>query len=383
MKSNSENQQRRAERLASEATVAAVERLLRTHPKLIASIDQFDRDPLLLNTPAGTVELKTGVMREHRREDYITKITAVGPQGDSHLWKAFLDRIMPDVDEQAFFQRAIGYSLTGEVKEHILFFCWGTGRNGKSVAVNTIHSIMNDYAKTALRGTFTATKFQQHPEAEAVLHGARLVSSIETSKGRSWDEEKIKAWSAGDPQRARFMRKASFEFRPVCKLWIVGNHKPRLRGVDEAIKSRILLIPFTEKISDEERDKNLEEKLKSEWGGILRWAIEGCLAWQAEGLKPPTRVRDATADYFSAEDLYGRWLEECCIVDRKIQWTATELLYGSFKKYCEAAGEVADDLKTFAQALEDRGLSRDRDYDEDGKRKRGFRGIGLRADARW
>jgi putative DNA primase/helicase len=313
--------------IASAKTVAAVERLARSDRRLAASTAQWDSDEWLINTPRGVVDLRTGNVRPHAREDYITKITAVGPGGDCPLWLAFLKKIIDSDDELLkFLQRWCGYALTGSTREHSLCFGYGTGANGKSVFTSTITGILADYAATAPIETFTVTSTEQHPTELARLRGARLVVATETEEGRRWAESKIKMLTGGDRTAARFMRQDFFEFTPQFKLWIIGNHKPGLRSVDEAIRRRFLLVPFNVVIPPDEQDKDLAEKLKREWSGILRWMIEGALAWQRIGLAPPPAVTDATAAYLESEDAISLWLDECTLPDKKICRNATPLL---------------------------------------------------------
>jgi putative DNA primase/helicase len=174
--------------------------------------------------------------------------------------------------------------------------------------------MLGDYATSAPMSTFTASHTERHPTELAGLWGARMVTAVETQQGRKWDEPRIKALTGGDKISARFMRQDFFEFVPKFKLVIAGNHKPGLRSVDEAIRRRLHLIPFTVTIPDAERDQNLGEKLKAEWPGILAWAIEGCQLWQQRGLSPPEVVTAATGAYLDAEDAIACWLEEECIL---------------------------------------------------------------------
>ena len=185
-----------------------------------------------------------------------------------------------DCELQSFLQRLFGYSLTGSVREHALAFFYGLGANGKSVLLSTASGLLGDYHTTAPIETFTASGSDRHPTEIAGLRGARLVTAIETEEGRRWAESRIKALTGGDKIPARFMRQDFFEFTPQFKLVIAGNHKPGLRSVDEAIRRRFNLVPFTVTIPTEKRDKELSEKLKPEWSGILQWMIDGCLAWQ-------------------------------------------------------------------------------------------------------
>jgi putative DNA primase/helicase len=289
--------------------ISAIERLARADRQHASQTGDWDLDPWLLNTPTGTVDLRTGQARPHDRRDLITKMTAVGPGGSCPKWLAFLDRIFNgDQNLIAYIQRVLGYSLTGSVQEHALFFCYGTGGNGKGVLVGTWQKILGDYSVVAPMETFTATKNERHPTELAMLRGA--ATAQETEDGHHWAESKIKALTGGDPVSARFMRQDFFTYQPTFKLIVAGNHRPSLRNVDEAIRRRFNLIPFVVTIPPDERDPNLAEKLKEEWPGMLAWAIEGCLEWQRTGLAPPTAVVDATESYLTEEDAVGRFLAE-------------------------------------------------------------------------
>jgi putative DNA primase/helicase len=369
--------ERAAIKIAAAQTVAAIERLARADRRHAATIEQWDADPWLLNTPIGTVGLRSGELLSQQREQYLTKITVASPCGDCPLWRRFLDRVTDGNSElQAFLQRVIGYCLTGSVCEHALFFLYGTGSNGKSVFLSTIAGLLGDYAKTAPASAFTATSTEQHPTDVAGLRGARFVTAIETEDGRWWAESKIKSLTGGDPVAARFMRQDYFEYVPQFKLIVAGNHKPGLRSVDEAIRRRLHLIPFTITIREKERDPNLAEKLKEEYPGILKWAIEGCLIWQQEGLNPPAVVLDATSQYLAAEDAMGRWLEDRCTLGPSY-WTSGAALFADWQHWCEQTGERAGSQKRFTQVLQGKGIEPGRNG---AAGTRGFGGIALRED---
>jgi putative DNA primase/helicase len=351
------NDARIATGLASARTVAAVERLARADRRLAATSDQWDCDPWLINTPQGTVDLRSSAMRTHCSVDYITKVTAAEPGGDCPIWLSFLDQITAsDAAMQAFIQRMFGYALTGETSAHALFFLFGTGANGKSVTIDTISGLLNDYHRTAAIETFTASNSDRHPTDLAGLRGARLVTAVETEEGRRWAESRIKTLTGGDRIAARFMRQDYFEFAPQFKLVIAGNHKPGLRSVDEAIRRRFHLLPFTVTIPPHDRDAHLREKLRAEWSGIFAWMIDGCLAWQRDGLQPPAAVIDATAAYLDAEDAISAWIDDCCQRDAMAWASATEL-FQSWKVWAEAAGEFVGSAKRFGQNLETRGFT--------------------------
>jgi putative DNA primase/helicase len=364
------NKGKLAQALASAKTVAAIERLAKADRRLVATVDQFDADPMALNTPSGVVCLETGQLRPHKPEDYFTRITAVGPGEDCPTWAAFLHRVCGgDADLIAFLQRIAGYALTGLTVEHALFFLYGLGANGKSVFLNTVAGVLRDYHRTAAIETFTASTADKHPTDLAGLRGARLVTAIETEEGRRWAESRIKSLTGGDKIAARFMRQDFFEFAPQFKLMIAGNHKPGLRSVDEAIRRRFNLIPFTVTIPPEERDEGLADKLKAEWPGILQWMIDGCMEWQERGLRPPKAVLDATAEYLESEDALSAWLDECCDRDPNA-WTGSGELFASWKAWADKAGEPSGTLRRFSQKLEDRGIEKQRRMNG-----RGFMGL--------
>jgi putative DNA primase/helicase len=344
--------------LRSAKTRAAVEHMARENSLYAAVPEQWDSNLMALNTPGGTCNLHTCELREHRLQDYCTKATSVAPKkADCPLWMSFMTRITgADAELQCYLQRVAGYCLTGITTEHILFFLYGTGANGKSTFTNTLLGLWSDYAQTAAMETFTENRNDRHPTELAALRGARLVVASETEAGKRWAESRIKALTGGEPIRAHFMHCDEFEFIPAFKLMIQGNHKPALHSVDEAIRRRVHLIPFTVTIPPEERDRKLAEKLRAEWPQILQWAIDGCLAWQREGLNPPAAVRDATEEYFAAEDAILSWIEERCIISPQAGTTKTSALYQDFKNWADRTGEFCGSQKRFSQNLKNRGL---------------------------
>jgi putative DNA primase/helicase len=322
-----------------------------------------------------TIELRTGTNREPRREDYCTKTAAAVPGGDCPRWLKFLGEITSgDEALQAYLRRVAGYCMTGLTTEHVMFFCYGTGANGKSVFINPLAGIWGDYAVTAPMETFVVSRSDHHPTEVAMLRGARLVVAHETERGRRWAEAKIKALTGGDKISARFMRQDFFEFTPQFKLMISGNHKPGLRGVDEAIRRRMHLIPFDVTIPPEKRNTRLAEELRAEWGGILQWAVDGCLEWQRMGLSPPRAVIDATEAYLASEDAIGNWLDDRCEQDPDFSVTRTRL-FDDWKAWAEGGGEHPGAAKEFYAALEGRGF---RQFKEHGNRK--FRSLRLRPE---
>jgi putative DNA primase/helicase len=353
--------------------IAAVERMAKADRRQAATLDQFDADDLAL----ATFDLRTGIDHPPNPADYITKKTAcaAAPPGTPHpIWSAaFLERIAPDPELRAFLKRFCGYCLTGLTTEQKFVFAYGTGANGKSTFINTIAGILGDYATIADIGTFIASNTERHPTGVAKLHGHRLVVAQETEKGRRWDETKIKSMTGGDKMAARFMRCDFFDFVPKFKLWIVGNHKPRLDNVDEAMRRRMLLVPFLVQIPPEERDRDLAEKLKAEWPAILRWMIDGCLEWQQVGLAPPKIVAEATEAYFEDLDSIKQWMEESTEKDTPLAFLKTSQLFASWKAWCDERGMAPGSAKALSEALADRGLTPKRT-----EKGRGFAGIRLK-----
>jgi len=347
----------RASRLSSAQTVAAVERLARSDRRIAATVAQWDDHPWLLNTPAGIVDLRTGTLRPTSREDYCRHITAAAPDGDCPLWLQFLDRITAgDRELEGFLQRVAGYVLTGSTSEHALFFLHGNGGNGKSVFVKTLAYVLADYAKPASVETFLDTQQANHPTDLAGLQGARLVTASETEANRHWAEAKIKALTGGDAIAARFMRQDFFSYTPVFKLVITGNHKPRLRSVNEAIR-RLQFIGERFVVFLGGNDDLEGHQMQAEAAGILAWAIAGCIGWQRQGLNPPQAVTEATVDYLKAEDAIGRWMEERCETGRQ-HATAPRPLFTDWCQWCDMNRERSQSEKWFVQQLEARGFER-------------------------
>jgi putative DNA primase/helicase len=370
------NKARSAKELASAKTVAAVERLARSDRRLAATAEQWDADLWLLNTPKGVIDLRTGSMRAHRAEDYLIHMTAVAPEGESPLWHTFLDRVTGgDGELQRYLQRVCGYALTGLTHEHALFFLYGKGANGKTTFVKTVAGILEDYHRTAPIETFSASHTDRHPTELADLRGARLVTANETEEGRRWAESRINMLTGGDRVSARFMRQDLFAFTPQLKLVISGNHKPSLRSVNEAARRRFNLIPFTVTIPAEERDKDLSDKLKAEWPGILQWMIDGCVDWQERGLAPPEVVTAATTAYLDAQDTVAAWLDECCELDANT-WERSQALFASWKAWAERSGQFVGDIKTFRDRLDGRDGIEFRK--QPGTKRAGFQGVRLR-----
>ena len=350
--------------------------------------DELDANPWKLNVINGTVNLKTGKLEDHDRNDLLTKLAPVEYDKDAKCptWDAFLNQIMQGKTELIdFLYRFLGYSLTGDVSEQVLAFLYGTGSNGKTTFLNTIQSIMGDYAKQAPPELLLSAK-NKHPTGVADLMGTRFVSSSEVDKGRSFAESLVKQLTGGDRIRARRMRQDFFEFDPTHKLWIAANYRPIIKGNDDAIWRRIHLVPFTVTIPAGKRDGHLPLKLMKEASGILNRLIEGCMAWQQDGLKPTNEVVTATEDYRHTMDVMRDFFDDCC-TQKEGLWVTKEAFFESYCEWCEARGKRKPDWDHLAA------LMVERDFDPnsvgkirmpDGKRKsiRIWKGVSLTREMR-
>ena len=322
---------------------------------LPASVNEFDANPWLFNCQNGVIDLKTGNLQEHSSTDRITKLTGTeyDPDAKCPKWLLFLDRIFNGNKELInYIQRAVGYSLTGNTSEQCFFFLYGTGRNGKSTFINTISLLMGDYFKEARSQTFMMQYGQGNGanEGVAALVGARFVSASELGKGQRFDEQFIKDLTGGgDLISTRQLYKSEFTFRPVLKLWMYGNEKPQISGIDEGIWRRVRIIPFTVTIPKEEIDPNLPEKLEAEIPGILAWAVRGALDWQSEHLGLPDVIETAIQEYRVDEDVIGNFLTNYCIISNEKEVRISNLK-DAFKEW---GGKLSTDL--LSKELKQRG----------------------------
>jgi putative DNA primase/helicase len=367
-------------RAKSASVIAAVERLARSDRRLAMTTAAWDCNHMLLNAQGTVIDLETGDTRSIDPLDYCTKAAGctVAPAGAPHpIWSAFLARVLPDQDVQLFLQRFCGYALTGCTDEHALLFLFGTGANGKTTFIETMAAVLGTYWTNASMDTFLASATPQHPTDLAKLHSARLVTAVETQKGRRWDESRIKAITGGDTISARFMHRDFFDFRPTFKLLIAGNHKPVLSTVDEAMKRRLVMVPFNVQVPPEERDLQLRQKLRAEHPAILRWAVDGCLRWQAMRLSPPSQVVAATNEYFDSQDVLGEWLIEQTVSAPASTVTRLTTLFGAWRDWCEPRNHKPGSVRSFGDQLCDRsGYQRRR---EPGTGQRGIAGLALKS----
>jgi P4 family phage/plasmid primase-like protien len=363
-----------AARYSCASFIKGTETLAAALPGVAVTHDAFNGDPLMLGTPDGPVDLRTGKLLPPDPSLLISKNTSVAPRaGDAPKWREFLNQSTGgDALMVEFLQRVWGYMLTGLTIEQALFFIYGDGGNGKGVFINVGRRIMGDYAVTSAMETFTVSRNERHSTELAMLRGARAVLASETEKGKKWAESRIKQLTGNDEITARFMRQDNFTFTPEFKLFIIGNFHPALDTVDDAMRRRFNIIPFTRK--PPVVNPRLEEELEAEFPQILRWMIDGCLKWQRDGLKRPQAVVEATNDYFEEQDLFGQWLEDFCVVDPGHQ-AATNDLYHNWSLFAEEVKEDAGSIKSFGSMLTKRGFVPGRETG--GKRLRFWKGLKL------
>ena len=336
--------------------------------------EDLDRDPWALNVENGTVDLRSGELREHRRDDLITKLAPVEyrPAAKAPTFQAFLERILPSEALRQFLRRAVGYSASGEVSEEALMILHGTGDNGKTTLINAVLDALGDYAMEAAPELILA-KRGSHPTELADLFGARFVSARETDEGRRLAEAVVKQLTGRDRIKARRMREDFWQFDPTHTLFLATNHKPEVRGTDHAIWRRLKLVPFDVKIPEDEKDRELPRKLQAELPGILVWIVRGCLDYQREGLGVPEEVREATEGYRSEMDVLAAFIDDRCSVHPKASVGATPL-YNAYKDWCAEAGEDAISQRKFGGQIGERG------FDKDKSGTITWYGIGLRAE---
>jgi putative DNA primase/helicase len=369
-------------KLEAKATIEAAVSLARHELAIAIEHGALDADPWLLCVRNGTVDLRDGVLRAHARDDLVTKMAPIAYDAAATCprFERFMFEIMAgDAARVTFLQRFLGYCLTGDVREHVLAFWHGGGCNGKSLLAFVVLHVVGDYGgKAAPDLLFKGEHTERHPTELADLHGLRLVVANETTRGRAWDEATVKDVTGGDSLRARRMREDFWQFDPTHKIVVFGNHKPRVKTVDDAMKRRLRLVPFA--VSFEGRqDKTLQQTLIAEAPGILRWLVDGCLAWQRDGLPDVDAIREATAGYFRDEDTVGQFFAAECVFapDAKV---ARKELRERYQAWAEERGERPISPKTLAEALRDRGVTERKVHTAAGKRD-GWAGVRLATDA--
>jgi putative DNA primase/helicase len=326
------------------------------------SVEQYDADPMLAAVREGTLDLKTCSFRESRREDYLTM--QLGARYDTGAkaprWEQFLREVFGGDEELiGFIRRAVGYSLTGDTSEQVLFLCHGSGANGKSVFLEVLARLLGDYAGVASFETFDAGRRSEASNDLAALKGKRLVTVIETEEDRRLAEAKVKAVTGQDAVSCRFLYGEYFSYRPQFKIWMAMNHLPNVKGTDRGIWRRVRLVPFTQSFEGRE-DRQLAAKLRDEMSGVLNWALEGLREWQKDRLGLPAAVKNATDEYRRESDSIGQWIEERT-TQNPIGMIRSNEAYKDYSEWAAARGEKPYGQKNWSGSLVERNYQKGRD----------------------
>lgn len=324
--------------------------LAKSEQPIPVAIEALDRQPWLLNVENGTVDLRSGALRDHHREDYLTKICPTPLQyGEPKLWLQFLSQILsPELVD--FVQRLMGASLVGEVRDEIFPILYGTGANGKTVLLNTWAGMLGpDYACSAPPALLQTSKHKQHPTEIATFFGKRLVTVSETDDNCRLSEALVKQLTGGDLLTARRMNEDFWSFPPSHTLVLASNYKPTIAGTDHGIWRRVRLVPFVVTIEESAQDRQLTAKLRNEYPLILAWAVKGCLEWQKRGLSAPSTISDATAEYKTDSDPFGRFVADCFVTEGSV---SRHDAYEAYQRWCVENGEeVMGNRKFLARML--------------------------------
>ncbi len=366
--------------IASEghSRITAMCALARSEPGIPITTDKLDTHHWLLNVANGTLDLKTGTLQVPDKAHLMTKLLPVewDASATCPTWERFLEQILPDAPLRTYVQKAIGYCLTGSVEEQELYFCHGKGSNGKSTLFATLIALFGEYGKQVPPQVLMLDRQSDRQQVlVGDLAGRRLVTSIELEEGKRFAESLVKQMTGSDTMTAWMLYKGGYTFEPTHKIWLAANHKPVIHGVDHAIWRRIRLIPFTVTIAENQKDKTLPAKLRAELPGILRWAVEGCLAWQKTGLQPPQAVVAATNKYRQEQDRLADFLSDAVVFGARYV-VSKKGLYDAYVEWCKEQGEVPIQQRTFGAQLQDRSEI----GEERSNKERRWTGIALSVD---
>lgn len=358
--------------------LAAMVALARSEDGMTITANQWDSDPWLFNCDNGTIDLRTGALRPHNPDDLLTHYSPVrfDPEADAPTFRQFIDQIFNgDSSLIDWIIRLLGYCLCAVRCEHLLPVLYGTGANGKSTLLDTIGHVMGTYFDQAAPDLLTDRKGgDEHPTATADLRGKRLVVCSETEKNRRLKVATVKRLTADTTIKGRFMKCDYISFTRTFVLFLVTNNRPKVDEDSEAVWRRLREVPFAVTIPPEERDRQLVEKLKAEASGILRLLVEGCIAWQRDGLGEAEAITKATSAYREDSDPLGDFFTECCIIAPNA-WAASDTLRRTYERFCGERGDHPVDGREFTEALKKRHCKPDRKH-----AGRGWAGIGLLTD---
>lgn len=341
----------------------------------------WDSDPWLLGVANGVVDLRTGALREGKQSDKITLHSKIAfdPTATAPRWEQFISEVFDGNTELIeYVQRAVGYSITGDVGEQVVFLAYGSGANGKSTFVEMMRNVLGEHAYNLPFSAFELNSRSSIPNDIAALENRRLATAIETSETSRLNEARIKALTGSDPVTARYLFNEFFTFVPMAKFWLVFNHFPSVKDESEGFWRRVQVIPFVQQFSKDRRDKKLLLKLKEEAAGILNWAIEGARKWKEQGLDTPAIVTQMSEQYRQESDVLVEFIEDCCVLDADASTTSGKLWNEYLRWITRQNDGDGLDRTSFGRKLEARGLKKERVGRE---RTRGWRGIRLKSDA--
>ncbi|MGW2425894.1 DNA primase family protein [Streptomyces sp. NPDC001709] len=380
--------QRHRSRALSTSGMNAMLAQAKSAPGMVLNASLLDADPYALCTPAGIVDLRTGLIRtpEPNRDFHSCSTTAAPEPVPTPRWDRFLSDTFGGGPEGAemidFLHLLLGYSITGDVGGQVMPFLFGSGKNGKSVLLDVLMKLLGDYADAAPPGFLMARPYEGHPTDLAELHGRRVIVCSEVKPGDKFDEARVKLLTGGDRIKARRMRQDFFSFQPTHKLWLLGNHRPEVGTGGFAFWRRMRLIPFERVVPDHRKVDNLADILVTEEGpGILNWLIVGARRYLAgeKDLTGPERVRIATTVYAETEDHTGRFLTESCRIEPSLRAEQAQL-YAAYKSWCQNEGAPAGSSRAFAARVREMvGLASPKEMILSNQRKY-YPGIGLVAD---
>lgn len=334
------------------------------NPRNCIEIDDLDKNHYLLNVENGTIDLRTGELKDHNPTDMITEILPINynPSADSDEWETFLDRIFAHNTELiSYTQRCLGYSITGDQSEQAFFFCYGNGFNGKSTLLNTCRLVLGNYATQIPPSAFMVDKSKHGGgpnEAISNLKNKRLVCSTEIEDGQRLSVTLVKAMTGGEAMWCEHKFERGYTFQPTHKLWLSGNHEPIITDTTNSIWFRLKKIPFTIQIPDSERKKGYAEKLASDHTeAILTWLVKGCAGWYGHHeLGEPEAVRMAVVTYRNQQDILFDFLTECCVVNND-ECMDQAILYKVYKAWAEENDVHIISKPNFTNRIKEKGIA--------------------------
>jgi putative DNA primase/helicase len=372
-------------RSESKHAITAMIELAQSEPHIAVRETDFDRDPWLLNVKNGTVDLRTGELRPHRRTDLITRLAPVVYDASARLdtWERFLaDVTSSDKAQAAFLQRACGYTLSGSTAEEKVFLGVGDAGTGKSTFAEAIKAALGDYTRTADFESFLVRARSGTPRNDiARLRGARMVVAVEVEQGKQFATALVKVFTGGDSVAARFLYREAFEFIPTAKVWLLANIAPDARDDDSGFWRRILRVPFQNVIPRDRQDPGIKATLRDpERAGpaILAWMVEGCLAWQQHGLGSCPSVEQATAAYRDAMDPMAEFFTDRCMFGPEV-WIPQRDFRHAYVTWTSERQQKALDPKEVGERLRRRGCTTEQKK-VGGKNTKVWAGVGLQMD---